>query len=57
MDDDTDLIQLMEKVIGHIQKQDRVLESLRRNQTNTNEQFIDNSNALHKLDDWLVELK
>ena len=49
MDDDTDLKQLIKKMMGHIQKQDQELKSLRRNQTIMNEEMIDNTNALHKL--------
>ena len=57
MNDDTDLKQLIKKMMGHIQKQDQELKSLRRNQTLMNEEMIDNTNALHKLDGRVVELE
>ena len=57
MDDDTDLKQLIKKMMGHIQKQDQELKSLRRNQTLMNEEMIENTNALHKLDGRVVELE
>ena len=57
MDDDTDLKQLIKKKMGHIQKQDQELKLLRRNQTIMNEEMIDNTNALHKLDGRVVELE
>ena len=57
MDDDTDLKQLIKKMMGHIQKQDQELKSLRRNQTIMNEEIIDNTNALNKLNGRVVELE
>ena len=57
MDDDTDLKQLIKKMMGNIQKQDQELKLLRRNQTIMNEEMIDNTNALHKLDGRVVELE
>ena len=57
MDDDTDLKQLIKKMMGHIQKQDQELKLLRRNQTIMTDEMIDNTNALHKLDGRVVELE
>ena len=57
MDDDADLKQLIKKMMGRIQKQDQELKSLRQNQTIMNEQMIDNTNALHKLDGRVVDLE